>query len=269
MGGDIAQVAAQSGFSTTLFDLSEEMLSKAKIRIDKNLQSLVEKHKITVLDNQAIAGRIQLTTDIHDCVAGIIIEAISENPAAKMSLFKHLSDLNTNQAIFATNTSSLSVSSIAETIFHPQRVIGMHFFNPATIMKLVEVVNTRFTDAHTTRTIVELAGQMGKIPVQSRDVPGFIVNHVARPYYLEALRLIEQGLADAQTVDTLMESTGFKMGPFRLMDLIGNDINYAVSCSVFEALNRPERLKPSPVQEERVRKNELGRKTRKGYYDYP
>jgi len=136
------------------------------------------------------------------------------------------------------------------------------------MMRLVEVVNTGFTNEKTTRMIVGLAKQFGKTPVLCKDAPGFIVNHVARPYYLEALRLIEQGISDFETIDTLMESTGFKMGPFRLMDLIGNDINYAVSCSVYEAMNKPDHLKPSPIQEERVKKNELGKKTGKGYYVY-
>jgi 3-hydroxybutyryl-CoA dehydrogenase len=145
----------------------------------------------------------------------------------------------------------------------------MHFFNPAPLMKLVEVVSTSYTSEATTQAIVEVTQKMGKTPVLCKDAPGFIVNHVARPYYLEALKLIEQGIADYETIDTLMEATGFKMGPFRLMDLIGNDINYAVSCSVYEAMGRPERLQPSPIQEQRVQKGELGRKSGKGYYNYP
>ena len=136
-------------------------------------------------------------------------------------------------------------------------------------MKLVEVVNTNYTNENTTRIIIDLAKKFGKTPVLCKDAPGFIVNHVARPYYLEALKLIEQGISDLETIDLLMEASGFKMGPFRLMDLIGNDINYTVSCSVYEAMNKPERLKPSPIQKERVEKNELGKKTGKGYYPYP
>src|SRR6202000_3091242 len=130
-------------------------------------------------------------------------------------------------------------NALAETIPHPERFIGMHFFNPAPLMKLVEVVNTKYTDTGVTRTVADLAIQLGKTPVLCKDFPGFIVNHVARPYYLEALQLVEKGLSDVETIDTLMQAAGFKMGPFRLMDLIGNDINYAVSCSVYEALGKP------------------------------
>ncbi|HLK30950.1 MAG TPA: 3-hydroxyacyl-CoA dehydrogenase NAD-binding domain-containing protein [Puia sp.] len=268
MGSGIAQVSAQSGFNTILYDVSKEFIDKAKSKIEKDLQSLVDKKKITETDKEIILNRFHFTDTINDCKADIIIEAIIEKIEAKGNLFNQLSAINSSQTIFATNTSSLSVTEIAKTVSNPERVIGMHFFNPAPVMKLVEVVNTNYTNENTTRIVVELAKQFGKTPVLCKDAPGFIVNHVARPYYLEALRLIEQGISDYETIDTLMEASGFKMGPFRLMDLIGNDINYAVSCSVYEAMNKPERLKPSPIQEERVKKNELGKKTGKGYYMY-
>jgi 3-hydroxybutyryl-CoA dehydrogenase len=268
MGSGIAQIAAQSGFNTILYDVSEEYLSKAKSKIEKDLQSLVEKNKINFAEKETILNRLHFTNNINDCVANIIIEAIIEKTEAKTNLFDQLSKINSAETIFATNTSSLSVTEIAKTINHPERFIGMHFFNPATIMKLVEVVNTNYTNENTTRIIIELAKQFGKTTVLCKDSPGFIVNHVARPYYLEALKLIEQGISDFETIDLLMESSGFKMGPFRLMDLIGNDINYAVSSSVYEAMNKPERLKPSSIQKGRVKKNELGKKTGKGYYIY-
>jgi 3-hydroxybutyryl-CoA dehydrogenase len=144
----------------------------------------------------------------------------------------------------------------------------MHFFNPAPLMRLVEVVTTTYTDGLVAKTVMDLARQMGKTPVLCRDSPGFIVNHVARPYYLEALHLLEEGFSDIETIDALMEASGFRMGPFRLMDLIGNDINYTVSCSVYEAMGKPPRLKPSSIQEQQVRQGALGRKTGKGYYRY-
>lgn len=269
MGSGIAQVTAMSGFRTLLYDVNEDILRKGRMGIEKNLQILAEKKKIDPEEKKAILERLFFVNNPGDCRADVIIEAIVEQPEAKLELFNQLAALNSEHTILASNTSSLSLTSLAEKINGPERVVGMHFFNPAPLMKLVEVVYTKYTDEKITNNILELAKQMGKTPVLCKDAPGFIVNHVARPYYLEALRLVEQGLADFETVDTLMEASGFKMGPFRLMDLIGNDVNYAVSCSVYEALGKPERLKPSPVQEQKVQQGELGRKTGKGYYQYP
>ena len=268
MGSGIAQVSAQAGFSTILYELNPAALEKAKINIGKSLQSLEEKGKIKTEEKEKIQARIQYTSELKICKADIFIEAILEKPEIKVSLFNQLAELNDRNYIFATNTSSLSVNAIAAQIKNPERVIGMHFFNPAPIMKLVEVVNTNYTNEETTKIIIDLAWQMGKTPVVCKDSPGFIVNRVARPFYIEALRLAEEGITDISTIDRLMEASGFKMGPFKLMDLIGNDINYAVSCSVFEQMNNPERLKPSYIQKEKVEKGELGRKTGKGYYDY-
>jgi 3-hydroxybutyryl-CoA dehydrogenase len=268
MGTGIAQAVAQAGIAVILFDVKEGFVLNAKNKIASDLQKLVDKAKINPQEKESILGRFFFTSNIQDCQADIIIEAIIEKIEAKENLFNQLALINNNKTIFATNTSSLSVTEIAKTIPHPERVVGMHFFNPATIMKLVELVRTDYTSEGTIGSIIELTKKMGKTPVLCKDAPGFIVNHVARPYYLEALRLVEQGLADFETIDILMESTGFKMGPFKLMDLIGNDINYAASSSVYEALNKPERLKPSQLQEKKVKSNELGKKTGKGFYDY-
>ena len=268
MGNGIAQVSAQAGFSTILYELNPAVLEKAKTNIDKTLDSLAEKGKITLADKEKIRTLIQYTSDLKICKADVFIEAIVEKPEIKISLFNQLAGLNNSQCIFASNTSSLSVNSIAAAIKNPERVIGMHFFNPAPVMKLVEVVKTSYTNEETTRIIVDLAKQMGKTPVVCKDSPGFIVNRVARPYYIEALRLAEEGITDFSAIDNLLEATGFKMGPFKLMDLIGNDINYAVSCSVYEQMNNPERLRPSYIQKEKVEKGELGKKTGKGYYEY-
>ncbi len=268
MGSGIAQAAAQAGFYTLLYELNPVVLEKAKAGIATNLQSLVEKGKKTADEKEKIQQLIHFTDDVQTCLADIFIEAIIEKPEIKIALFNQLAELNHSESIFATNTSSLSVSKIAAGVMSPQRVIGMHFFNPATIMKLEEVVNTEHTNAQTTETIVELARQMGKVPVICKDSPGFIVNRVARPYYTESLRLVEEGTTDFVTADKLLEATGFRMGPFKLMDLIGNDINYAVSCSVYEQLNNPERLKPSYIQKEKVEKGQLGKKSGEGYYKY-
>jgi 3-hydroxybutyryl-CoA dehydrogenase len=268
MGSGIAQAAAMAGYRTLLYDVDAGMAQKGRATIEKNLQSLTEKKKLSPEDPPVILRRLSCISNIEDCVADLIIEAIIEQPEAKTRLFQQLADLNPEETILASNTSSLSLDALAVAIPRPERFIGMHFFNPAPLMKLVEIVNTKHTNEQTTRAITEVALQMGKTPVHCKDAPGFIVNHVARPYYLEALRLVEAGIGDFETIDTLMEAAGFRMGPFRLMDLIGNDINYTVSCSVYEAMGRPLRLLPSPIQQEKVQKGELGRKTRKGYYRY-
>jgi 3-hydroxybutyryl-CoA dehydrogenase len=267
MGSGIAQVAAQSGFHTILYDVNKEVLEKAKNGIDNDLQMRVEKNKMTFFDKHAVLSRLRYTADMNDCIADLFIEAIVENADIKAGLFNQLNEVNHSEVIFATNTSSLSVSNIAEKVMNPQRVVGMHFFNPAPVMKLVEVVKGDQTNDETVQTVMALTKQMGKMPVLCKDLPGFIVNHVARPYYLEALRLMEEGI-DPEVIDTIMEASGFKMGPFKLMDLIGNDINYAVSASLYDALGKPERLKPSAIQKEKVEKGELGRKTGNGYYNY-
>lgn len=268
MGSGIAQVSATAGFKTILFDVSDEAVKNAKNKIEKDLQVLVEKQKISSDKRKNIFQRFVFTSKINDCIADVIIEAVIEKSEIKISLFNQLAALNSDNTILATNTSSLSVSAIAKETSKPERVAGLHFFNPAPIMKLVEVVKGEQTSDETISHLTALTKAFGKTPVACKDSPGFIVNRVARPYYIESLRLIEEGIADFETIDRLLESKGFKMGPFKLMDLIGNDVNYAVSCSVYEQLNQPERLKPSPIQKEKVERKELGKKTGKGYYDY-
>jgi len=268
MGSGIAQTAAMAGYRTILYDVDAAMVQKGRAAIEKSLAALAEKKKISPEEQQAALERLSFVNDLQDCIADLIIEAIVEKPDIKAGLFQRLALFNGENTILASNTSSLSLSALAEKIPGPERFAGMHFFNPAPLMKLVEVVRTDATNDETIQTIQEVARRMGKTPVLCKDAPGFIVNHVARPYYLEALRLMEAGIGDIETIDALMEASGFRMGPFRLMDLIGNDINYAVSSSVYEAMDRPERLRPSPAQAEKVRLGELGRKTGKGWYSY-
>lgn len=268
MGSGIAQVAAQSGFKTIQFDVSEAMLEKSKAAIEKNLAFLVSKQKLSSEQANSVQQNIIYTTKKALCKADVIIEAIVEKPEIKISLFNELAAFNDKETIFATNTSSLSVTELASAIYNPARVVGMHFFNPAPLMKLVEIVRTPLTDETHIQKLFELAVKMGKTPVLCNDAPGFIVNRVARHYYLEAMKLVEKGLATPETIDAMMENNGFKMGPFKLMDLIGMDINYAVSNIVWEALGKPERLQPSIVQKAKVDAGELGRKTGKGFYDY-
>ena len=268
MGTGIAQLAASSALPTILYELNKGVLERAKKTIDSNLQLRVEKGKITPGQKEKIFQNVHFTNDLNECAADIIIEAIIESMEAKIHLFNQLATINDDKTIFATNTSSLSVTSIASKILKPGRFLGMHFFNPAPIMKLVEIINTNYTSKQITQVVSDLARQMGKVPVVCKDSPGFIVNRVARPYYIESLRLLEEGQVSLETIDTLLEGSGFKLGPFKLMDLIGNDINYSVSCSVYEQLNKPERLMPSAIQKEKVEKGELGKKTGKGYYRY-
>ena len=268
MGSGIAQVCAQSGFATILFDVNETILEKAKEGIQKNLRFLVDKQKISSGEKEQIYQRIKFVYSINDCIADVIIEAIIEKTDAKVSLFNQLAEVNKPETIFASNTSSLSVSDIQKQVLHPGRVVGMHFFNPAYVMKLVEVVKGEQTNKDVAQAIYDLCKQLGKAPVMCKDAPGFIVNRVARHYYLEAMKLVEKGIATFENVDTIMEVSGFKMGPFKLMDLIGMDINLSVSQSIYEAFNNAEKFKPSDLQIEKVKNNDLGRKTGKGFYKY-
>ncbi len=268
MGSGIAQVSAQSNFETVLFDVNNSVIENAKKSIQKNLQYLVDKNKISLKEKEEIFSRIKFTTNIKDCTAFVIIEAIVEKEKTKISLFTELSKYNNEEVIFATNTSSLSVSTLQEKIAFPQRVIGMHFFNPAYIMKLVEVIKGKVTDEEITKTILDICRQMKKIPVVCEDSPGFIVNRVARQYYLESLKIVEDEIASFQEVDEILEATGFKMGPFKLMDLIGMDINLAVTESLYHSFNGNDRFAPSRLQIEKVKRNLLGKKSGKGFYNY-
>lgn len=268
MGSGIAQVAAQSGFTTILFDVNEAVLSKAKFAIETSLQKLQEKGKISQEQQIVFFKSISFTSKMNECKADLIIEAIIEKQEAKVNLFNQLSQINTNNTIFATNTSSISINAIANDCTSSTNIIGMHFFNPATIMKLVEIVKTNTTNNKIIETLMAVCKQMNKVAVVCKDSPGFIVNRVARHYYLEALTLVEKGFATYENIDTIMEASGFKMGPFKLMDLIGMDINFGVSNIVYKAMGKPARLKPSIVQQHKVEAGELGKKTGKGFYSY-
>jgi 3-hydroxybutyryl-CoA dehydrogenase len=268
MGSGIAQVAAQAGYKTIQFDVNDTMLQKSKASIDKTLQMLVDKNKISVEQQTNALNNLVFTSNINDCIADIVIEAIVEKKDIKVNLFNQLATINAVETILATNTSSISINEIATEIQHPERVIGMHFFNPATLMKLVEVIKTEHTSNAVVESILQVCKQMNKVAVVCKDSPGFIVNRVARHYYLEAMKLIELNLATVETIDAIMENAGFKMGPFKLMDLIGMDINFGVSNIVYDAMGKPARLKPSIIQQQKVEAGELGKKTGKGFYEY-
>jgi 3-hydroxybutyryl-CoA dehydrogenase len=268
MGRGITLTAASHGMRTILYDLNPEMVSAAAVMIEKELEQELLKKRISEQEKKNIFGHISFTSSITDCRAPFIIEAIVEKKEAKAGLFRELAGFNSEETIFATNTSSLSITGIAEQTSFPERIIGLHFFNPASRMKLVEIIRTKYISEQSVKRTTAFALQLGKTAVLCLDAPGFIVNHVARPFYLEALRLAEQEIADLSTIDKLMESAGFKMGPFHLMDLIGQDINYTVSCSLYEALGRAERLKPSGMQENLVKQGLLGKKTGRGFFQY-
>lgn len=268
MGSGIAQIAAHKGFQVKLFDVNTNVLESAEGTIDKNLNYLVNKNRISETDKKSIANRIEFITQIEDCRADLIIEAIVERMDVKINLWQQLSAFNSDETIFATNTSSLSVSALQKEIKNPERFAGLHFFNPAYLMKLVEIVKGEKTNEATIEVLQNVCLQLDKTSVVCQDAPGFIVNRVARPYYLESLKIIENGWASFEELDQLLVATGFKMGPFTLMDLIGIDINHAVSTSLYEAMDQPIRLKPSNIQAQKVAEGNLGKKTGKGFYQY-
>lgn len=268
MGSGIALVCAQNGYDVILFDINRAVLEKGKASIEKSLQILTDKQKITTEESITILKRLRFVDDLNSCVADLVIEAIVEKIDAKVDLFNNLANVNPDEVIFATNTSSLSVSAIQSKVKGPQRVLGMHFFNPATLMKLVEVVKGAQTSDEVANKVFSLCGKLKKTAVICTDAPGFIVNRVARHYYLESMKLVEKGIATFQNVDEIMEASGFKMGPFKLMDLIGMDINLAVSQSLYDAFQKEERFRPNRLQEEKVAKGALGKKTGEGFYQY-
>ena len=270
MGEGIAQVAAAAGHSVFLMDAAPGAVERAIETIAARLQRSVEKGRMPADAREALLGRLVPAKDVSDLAgAGLAIEAIVEDVSAKQALFSSLEGVLDDDAILATNTSSLSVTAIASTCRLPGRVVGMHFFNPAPVMALVEVVSGLASDAAVAATVAETARAWGKEPAHCRSTPGFIVNRVARPFYGEALRIVEEGVADPATVDALLSGgAGFRMGPFALMDLIGIDVNLAANEGVWQGMNLDPRYAPTALQREMVAGSRLGRKTGRGYYDY-
>ena len=268
MGAGIAQVFAQAGYTVRLFDLNPAQLDKAKADISSNLTIAVSKGKLTEQAKNDTLSKIEFTTDINTLKAELVIEAIVEKLEAKRELFQKLAEINPATTIFASNTSSIPITRIAADIPSPGRVIGMHFFNPAHIMKLVEVISGAETSEEVTETLKELTIKIGKTLVVAKDSPGFIVNRVARHYYVESLRMLEERVAPFETIDALMESTGFRMGPFTLMDAVGNDINFAVTSSLFNSFHQDAKFRPSRIQQQKVDAGHFGKKSGRGFYNY-
>lgn len=270
MGTGIAQIAATYGHNVYIYDNDESALQNSEARMKKVFARLVEKGQVTEEDSKQILKRIHYSDFVgvtEDC--GLIIEAIIEKLSAKQEAFRKLESTFSKEAIFATNTSSLSVTAIASACEKSQRVIGTHFFNPAPLLPLVEIVPGLTTSKEVVQKTNTLIDAWGKTTVLAKDTPGFIVNRVARPFYGEALRIYEEGIADVPTIDWAMKKLGgFKMGPFELMDLIGNDVNYEVTKTVFEQFYYDPRFKPSYEQKLLVDAKHFGRKSGRGFYDY-
>ncbi len=270
MGSGIAQVAATAGHQVILLDSRPEALDQAGIQLLKIMDRLVEKGRLSKEDAEVIISKHVYTTEMNtfrDC--GLVIEAIVEDLDVKKSVFRQLEGIVPKEAILATNTSSLSIASIAGSCLHPERVIGLHFFNPAPLMKLVEIIPALQTDSSLPPRLHELMINWGKYPVLAKDTPGFIVNRIARPFYSESIRLLEEGLGTENEIDAaLKEVGGFRMGPFELMDFIGHDVNYAVTESVWTACYHEPRYQPSFTQRRLVDAGWLGKKTGRGFYNY-
>lgn len=270
MGSGIAQVAAQFGHEVILVDANAEQLDRAKSSLEKTLTKLVEKEKISAAEKIEISSKIRYATDLNELTfANLVIEAIVEDITIKHTVFKTLELIVADDCILASNTSSLSIASIGSVLNNASRVVGIHFFNPAPLMPLVEIIPAVQTTEETLTKSVELIKSWKKTVVVCKDTPGFIVNRVARPFYGEALRIYDEGIADFATIDWAMTHIGgFKMGPFTLMDYIGNDVNYAVTESVFQAFYYDPRFKPSFTQKRHREAGFLGRKSGRGYYNY-
>lgn len=270
MGSGIAQVAATSGCKVNLYDTSIATLDKAKSALDKILSRLIEKGRIDGVEKSRIQGNIQYVDSLMELRdSALIIEAIVEDLNVKRNVFSELEGYVSDDCIVASNTSSLSIASIAASLDKPERFIGIHFFNPAPLMQLVEVIPAIQTSDEILNRTTAIISKWNKTVAVAKDTPGFIVNRVARPFYGESLRIYEEGLADFATIDSSLKTLGgFKMGPFELMDFIGNDINYTVTETVFAAFYYDPRYKPAFTQKRFVEAGYLGRKSGKGYYEY-
>jgi 3-hydroxybutyryl-CoA dehydrogenase len=269
MGSGIAQVCALHGLATVLYDLTPDIVNAAYGRISASIQKGVDLGKTAPQAAAAALARLHATADLADVsIADLALEAAPEDLAIKRDLFRRVDVLLGPQALLASNTSSLSITALASSTGRPERFLGLHFFNPPLLMRLVEVIRGDRTSPETLEAGLAFARALGKTPVVCRDTPAFIVNRVARPFYGEALRLLGEDAADPATIDALLKSLGFKMGPFELMDLIGLDVNFAVTQSVYHAFFEEPRYRPHPIQRRMVDANLLGRKTGRGFYDY-
>ena len=268
MGQGIVISCALAGYQTMIYDIDLNFCDQAILSIHKSLNKSVEKGKLSTEDCEAAFSRIIKVNELHGLKAQLVVEAVVENLKVKQNLFVELEQINSGKGILASNTSSISITQIASVLKNPGNCIGLHFFNPAHLMKLVEVISGSNTNPEIVSLMKEFSESLGKVSVEVKDSPGFIVNRVARHFYVETLKVLEDKVSDHASIDSLMRSAGFKMGPFELMDLIGIDVNYAVTKSVYEGFDKAHKFLPSEIQHEKIIAGQLGRKTGKGFYDY-
>ncbi|MFZ6012484.1 MAG: 3-hydroxyacyl-CoA dehydrogenase NAD-binding domain-containing protein [Bacteroidota bacterium] len=269
MGQGISQICAAAGYQVMLYDIQSELIKAGIASIRKSLDMLIEKGKMKADQRDAILSRISSVSDFRQLQVDLVIEAVIEKLEVKQKIFAELEKINAKDCILTTNTSSIPVTQIAAALKHADRFAGLHFFNPAPVMKLVEVVKGGTTLDATAELLAQFALKLSKQPVMAQDSPGFIVNRVARHYYVESLKILEENVTDFKSIDQLLKSSGFKMGPFELMDLIGVDTNFSVTTSMYNAFHQDSKFRPSRIQQQKVDAGHHGRKTGKGFYDYP
>jgi 3-hydroxybutyryl-CoA dehydrogenase len=270
IGAGIAQVAAQAGFETLVYDVKQEFIDAGLNRVKNFLKGSRERGRLSAEQEKEILDRFSASTKLEDCKGStLVIEAAPEKLDLKRDIFKQLDAICAPETLLASNTSSFSVTAIAASTQHQERVLGLHFFNPPPLMALVEVIQGDRTSAAAVEQATKLMRAMGKTPARAKDTPGFIVNRVARPFYNEGLRILGDGEASVETIDRIMKEAGnFRMGPFELMDLIGNDINFAATESLYRSFFEDPRFRPSPIQQRMVMGGNLGRKSGRGFYSY-
>jgi 3-hydroxybutyryl-CoA dehydrogenase len=269
MGQGIAQLCALSGYQVALYDIQPDLTTTAIANIRRNLEGAVLKNKLQAKDRDEALLRIEVLGDFRQLQVDLAIEAVIEKLEIKQKIFQELEKINGKDCILVSNTSSIPITQIASALKHQGRFAGLHFFNPAPVMKLVEIIRGAATDEATVAFLNSFVEKINKTAVAANDSPGFIVNRVARHFYVESLKLLEEKVASHEGIDKLMKASGFKMGPFELMDMIGVDVNFAVTSSMYHSFHEDPKFRPSRIQQQKVDAGHLGRKTGKGFYDYP